>query len=1085
TQISRALIVDVEPPSISALSVTINGQTPEAGLLIDTPLIEANVSIAATSDGSGVSRYLYGWTNFLTYTLDQLNEHVVSPAQLIVSSLVLTDVENLDAAHDGEARYFHFIAEDVYGNQHVETFGPIYHDLPAKPDYIGMSEPLGPFESHPYRLWTNACSLIGTDTRIPREALADSELRLAQSLYATWDHQALRLAWTGAHWNVDGDLFIYLDTIPDEVGGTYVRHGGNVAYNPYTSTNPSTLALLPVSDWATPPGGSAPAFDAMNADYALWITDNHTVHLLRWDNTINQWVEDAAAQSLGVVYAFDEELDAPHTDLSIPFAQLGITDLTTAQISLVAFASEKDALRLWSVVPASNPADSARITLHTPPLGEPHKLTLTDRYTFALADGTCLSDSERLSFELEADHAGFTYNSNDDAVRLILGNTFSAAFDAYDAAYQTWLSSDYCPTHPTEPACRPDKPTHTLSVREQLEPLMETQFPPLLPGQHLSFTVLYDNEFAVTQTLPARLTADGLAWNADTPWLNGCAGWLNVVAAPNAHGTAIEFGGTVMSNGEGVVSLDINPADTLNPDCSITPGVGEPFAALHIDYDHDTTAPGYIAIKEPRALIATTNNTLYGVVLDHSPVPTITLEVQTPSNGTASQTCLDATPEDGEWTCAFNATTLNGGTPAHDDVFNVRARATDLFGNISAWTDWLALRVDANPPTITLDSALQARFAQHPLNGEPTLNGTALDDHEVKSITACDASGQDCAPARLTNNAASQTQTTFVADDTPSTPIPIGAGNGPQNSAALSSCGVGNFGIVRSFDIVSNFSIAEVSLGLNLRHPYRSDLTAYLQSPSGTMATVISSTARTLAQNYDVLMTDATLDTLFADHIDHDLSVPIFEDARLPVTPFSVFRGEPALGTWLLLICDTDSSADTGAYQRGELIVRGDLAPDHTSTDWDYVLPNTQGIDGETRAYTLWGMDSLGNRTTSPLNVAVRIDTVAPVITVTNALQAAIFISNSLPVLSGFATDGGGLSDVFITGFTPFGELIDQSVPLNGNAWQFDLLPTESGRYTFYVEATDEAGNQTTVGPFKVDITLPAPYQTYLPIVRR
>jgi hypothetical protein len=43
-------------------------------------------------------------------------------------------------------------------------------------------------------------------------------------------------------------------------------------------------------------------------------------------------------------------------------------------------------------------------------------------------------------------------------------------------------------------------------------------------------------------------------------------------------------------------------------------------------------------------------------------------------------------------------------------------------------------------------------------------------------------------------------------------------------------------------------------------------------------------------------------------------------------------------------------------------------------------------------------------------------------------------ISDSLTVLSGFTKYGGGLSDVFITGFTPFGEPLDQSVPLIGNA---------------------------------------------------
>jgi len=77
---------------------------------------------------------------------------------------------------------------------------------------------------------------------------------------ASWDQATLLLRWVGADWNIDGDLFIYLDT----------RSGGTtVAYNPYAG---STTAIT------LPDQGST-----MIADYLIHVEDGATAELRSWD----------------------------------------------------------------------------------------------------------------------------------------------------------------------------------------------------------------------------------------------------------------------------------------------------------------------------------------------------------------------------------------------------------------------------------------------------------------------------------------------------------------------------------------------------------------------------------------------------------------------------------------------------------------------------------------------------------------------------------------------------------------------------------------------------------------------------------
>jgi hypothetical protein len=214
---------------------------------------------------------------------------------------------------------------------------PYYHDLPGMPDQVSIPQLHGGGASAPYRGWlANGCTLLGTDQR-----LADAP----QSLHLTWDSEFVHLVWEGADWQRDGDLFVYLDTIPGQ--------GSQGAYNPYASTADSTVLLLPVREI---PG--APDLDAMQADYALWVSDSTTARLLRWDGSA--WIDDGELGNLGGAYAFSHDPDGLYSDLVLPFALLGSP---TERMDVVAFAVDGEegasgGLRVWSVLPDANPVDS-------------------------------------------------------------------------------------------------------------------------------------------------------------------------------------------------------------------------------------------------------------------------------------------------------------------------------------------------------------------------------------------------------------------------------------------------------------------------------------------------------------------------------------------------------------------------------------------------------------------------------------------------------------------------------------------------------------------------------------------------------
>ena len=130
-------------------------------------------------------------------------------------------------------------------------------------------------------------------------------------MYFSWDSEGLRIAWEGANWDYNGDLFIYLDDLTDP----------NVpltAYNPFTGTQTiDTNIHIP----------GAKAF--------IWVQDSKIADLYNWKGF--GWKHTSLRADN---YRFDAGLNGGHTDLFIPFDLIGITNPITSPLTMFAFATE-------------------------------------------------------------------------------------------------------------------------------------------------------------------------------------------------------------------------------------------------------------------------------------------------------------------------------------------------------------------------------------------------------------------------------------------------------------------------------------------------------------------------------------------------------------------------------------------------------------------------------------------------------------------------------------------------------------------------------------------------------------------------
>ena len=583
-QVAGVVLADVTPPTPVTITMSSDGRPVAPGDIIRTLAPTLTATWTESSDGSGLSEYLVDWVRIITST-QYATRSTQSPTRTTQFN-----------PGDGQKVSVQVGSQDIYGQQRWQSLGPVYVDSPRTPDYVLLSDRDGI-----YRGWMDGgCTLVGVDRRINQNAHA-SALSAVQRFYVTWNSEALRLAWTDANWNTDGDLFIYLDTQPG---------GAAQVYNPYTATNSAIIHLPGVTPTSTA--------NAMTADYVVWVQDSATATLLRWDGST--WVTVGPAPR-GLLsssqYHFDAAVNGGQTDLYLPFDLIGLA--SGGSLDLIALASEQDALHLWAVMPNANPVSSARVVRTAARAGHAHEFALSHRYHWdSLGVGLCPNDP---------------YMDSDVQVRVSASPAGSAYGFLSDDLFWLW---------------RLLLANKTPDVTSLMDFLSDN--PPVGSGQQITYTIHYRNQGADTATGVYADVAARYALRL-TPGDDHQTIPLGDIE-PGEEGTATLYG--VVDLGKS--TWPWASAEILLYDDAHGPG-GPPLERFWVDHRVDRSGPQFLGIQQPEYVMRAGNNTLRGYIYDDSPVPAVTLDVA----GHGSFFCPDATPQDGQWSCVLDATGSSDG----------------------------------------------------------------------------------------------------------------------------------------------------------------------------------------------------------------------------------------------------------------------------------------------------------------------------------------------------------------------------------------------------------------------------------------
>ena len=1127
TQATEALQVDVIAPEIVIANAKANGLLLQNGQVLGDPNISVTYDVTITDQG--------GFEEVSDFFVSEIgssgsNQVSFAPTTSYAGIAGGGSVANAGNGQDGGLVSFYSDVRDIRNNYRGETpLISFVHDTPAQPDYIRWNDATGQPSLH----WLESgCTNLSNDARSGTP----------QKFFATFGQLApnkpgLALAWQGADWDVDGDLFIFLDSVPDQndpnANPRFVKHGGNVAYNPYTSTNSSTVMLLPARDWTyheALAGLAEPGLNTVNADFAVWVRDRQTAVLLRWDDATNQWAEAYTlptvntsasmneAQRTGGYY-FDPGVGQPRSWVLLPFDVISATLTPQAGqgLQVVAFATEENALRTWASAPSDNPLNSSRATLNAPALGQPHKLLMTTRFEqgypraagavgLGLVNGACMSPASSLAVKLTNDR-GVAFSSSDNDARLVLPPSafvpypiakpaWDGLFDDYDDAYVSWLSNSFCaaPENAANLACKVGQPTEA-ELLSQLSGAEDTNHKPLQPGEVVSYVLRVNNQTSASHST-AWVNLDTNA-NGDMQWQGGCDKFALPISA--FQDSSVVITGVVGTKPITEVRATIYGDYIGIGPCDFTAGEEGIVGTVWLRHTPDLDAPSYVSVIEPTTVISRNATTVRGTVVDASAVRDIALEVTAPSGSVTTLACTDSTPQDGEWTCPWDVAATNGGAaPSEGQTFRLRARATDAFGQTSSWSTAYALLVDGSAPSLETRSDLQATEVVTSLDSAPSarsalsaipaivgpanafLSGDIADNRLVQGVDVCDATGTTCATATVTVKQDTVPNSQYVYNDEPANPIAL---NTPS-----ATCSAG--GTERSIVVNDVFAIADLQVGVVISHPYRTEVTAKLTAPNGKVVTLLDANTSLAARNYNVRLSNSQPEDGDARGSDQLIDETSFGVVLQPTESLNALHGDVAAGLWKLAICDVNPAQHNGSYVRGQLAFVAHIPPDNTQAVWQFGLQGIDGLDGETRSYTLFARDSLGNRGAA-LPVSIQIDTVPPVLTATQVITR-FELTKTMTTLRGNVSDGVSVAGVYAVVELPSGKHVIASASFENGEWHFDLEPEDSGAYTVWIYARDEVNNVATQGPYHVEVMaveavqpkayyLPLLFKNYLP----
>ena len=977
--------------------------------------------------------------------------------QEILASEEVTDTRQASfTATEGQKLSVRVTSRDTHGNGTTDSIEPIYIDHGNTPVYLSWNE-----WAEPYRGWTeNACNLVGIDYRIDDNRSTLASLQETQHFYSSWDANGLRLAWTGADWENEGDLFIYFDT----------KTGGSVrAYNPYTATLDNTIVLLPLRlTLEEEEEEEDESVSQMGADYLIWVEEdgNNKATLMTWNEEQEQWV----AVEEEWLYAFDADIKT--TDIYLPFELLGIENPEESSLAMVALATEEDALRIWSTMPQGNSVNSDSVTDFLPEGIQ--TFMFNKRYEWpALASGLCPAKpfaGDQVELFITVEPEGITYQTMEDNLIEVQDELFSAMTE--------WESVEHelCENNPEDSKCERDadeEESHlAFDAAEELWQRMDVQHPALGDQEPITITLRLVNRSPFpAEELQVKLDAWGFVVLAEGESETGEDGEefstqqlvLNTLDSGAEHTFTVraitDFSRT--SDGEWVIFegyLTNENSEQLE----------QQIDWLYVNYELDQEGPGDLNILNQEKFLAAGENTLSGIVIDRSGVPNLMLEVQNESGRQEAKTmaCHDSEANDNQWSCPVDIGQANEG-----ETVKIRVKATDEHGHESEWSDSYDFTVDNTPPSITLDNDTESTISDGLIGPEEFIvSGVLTDNRLVSYVDVCQTiDGQEaCQSANVTTTPISET--TYIYKEQPETPITI-------DSAA--ACKSGNE-IVRTFTVEEDFTVANVEVGLNIAHPVRYDLNAYLTSPAGTKVTLVSESD---GENLDVLLQNGATRPIEEDEeSEHDIEAPFYDNQRYPFGNLGRFDGERATGEWQLTICDNYPEEDDGTYNHSRLILTANRQQQNSQATWEYQLPMQEYEEGSQQTVAIVGVDSVGNRS-EPFNLTFTVDNTPPVISA-NVPSTLSVLSSELS-LSGEATDESGIRRIQLSIQDPNGQPVGEQVTTLSSLTTWVYTDTkhfkQEGVYQLWIEAEDQAGNRTEVGPF--DLTVTAPEEIYLPLI--
>ncbi len=498
---------------------------------------------------------------------------------------------------------------------------------------------------------------------------------------------------------------------------------------------------------------------------------------------------------------------------------------------------------------------------------------------------------------------------------------------------------------------------------------LEFQSASITPDGYGSGTIVWDDLGALAVGNTISLTTQFMILNACDPAINEA----EVAFAIDENGDVVP---TVMD--EAQLSIESPPVAIDDEDVTY-PGVGVTVSVLDNDYDiNDNIHPGSVTttgVLQPTDGTITSINTMTGAItytpdisflgidtyeyivcdstnLCDTALVTITIKANLPPNAVDdySSTLIDvpvaiavlnndSDPDDGLDTASISTTGLlpptNGGTATNtstgvitytpslgytgSDSFEYQI--CDVAGACDTATVYVIIRPCVETP------------GQNTLTGTvfQDVNGNGIYDNQDNGASGVTVSlyedinadglldGGDILEGTIDSdgsgnysfNVTPSFGGTVTYEDVPASAININSGTSCSGTP-----------ITRTITVSENLTINDIDFGFNASHAYRGDVEVTLQSPQGTIVTVLVGGVTDARFNYDLLFDDGSGGSIH-NGVNDNVAAPYYDRTVSPDNALSAFNGQNAAGIWTIRICDGYPSLDDGQYFRSQLTIAG------------------------------------------------------------------------------------------------------------------------------------------------------------------